>query len=324
MGRMGKNLIIMPNWIGDIALALSVIIQKAETGHVDITLLAPQGLVGLCSILCNLPVIPYKRKSHKEFIETISSLNLEQFEKAFILPVSFSSAWCAFRARIPRRRGISKECRGILLTERLSEGLRNVNNHLTHEYAAVLETPFISPEAWQGRALAAIGEKSPYKDTVVFCPGSKYGPAKRWPWFGELARYYSQDNIVLLGDSDEAETGNTIESVDSHRIKNLIGKTTLTEVVSIIAKARLVVSNDSGLMHLAGFLGTTVVGIFGSTSPTWTRPLGSKARMAVAKIECSPCFSRTCRYGHYNCLKNISTDQVVNLADQLLSGQAPQ
>ena len=313
----------MPNWIGDVALALSVIMQKAEAGHAAMTLLVPPTFVDLCSVLSELPVIAYKRKSHKEFIETISSLRARQFDEAFILPISFSSAWCSLRARIPRRRGVSKECRGILLTERLSDGLRNVNDHLTHEYATVLETPYLFPETWQARTLATIPEKSPYKDAILFCPGSKYGPAKRWPWFGELARHFSQENIVLLGDSDEAETGNAIESIDSHRIKNLIGKTTLTEVVSIIAHARLVVSNDSGLMHIAGFLGTPVIGIFGSTSPTWTRPLSGKARMATTKIECSPCFSRTCRYGHYNCLKNISPDQIVNLAEQLLSGEAP-
>ena len=308
----------MPNWIGDVALALSVIIRKAEADHADITLLAPWRLVELCSLLCGLPTISYKRGSHAEFIETVSVLRRAQFDEAFILPVSFSSAWCAFRARIPQRRGVSKECRRVLLTEALPGRLRNVNNHLTYEYATVLETPYSPPETWAWTS-EALRNKSPYKNAVVLCPGSKYGPAKRWPWFGELASQMAHEAIVLLGDKDEAETGSAIEAVGPKHIKNLIGQTTLSEAVSIIAGAKLVVSNDSGLMHLAGFLGTPVVVIFGSTSPSWTRPLGKKVKIASIEIECSPCFSRECRRSHYGCLKNISPDQVAMLADQLLS-----
>jgi heptosyltransferase-2 len=315
---MPRKLIIMPNWIGDVALALSVIMRKAETERADMTLLVPQHFVALCSLLCGLPILPYKRESRRAFVETIAVLREARFDEAYLLPISFSSAWCAFRAAIPRRRGVSKECRGVLLTEALPGNLRNVNDHLTNEYATVLETPYVPPEAWQKQTSVTMSGPSIHKNALVFCPGSKYGPAKRWPWFGELAKQMSQENIVLLGDQDEAETGNAIEGKGSKHIKNLIGKTTLQEAVAIIAGARLVVSNDSGLMHLAGFLGTPVVAIFGSTSPAWTRPLGSKVRLARIECECSPCFSRTCKYSHYDCLKKIMPEQVRSLAKQLL------
>ncbi len=315
---MEKSLIIMPNWIGDVALALSVVIRRAEAGRTQPTLLVPQHFVDLCSLLCGLPAIPYHRATHGDFLSTVSRIRGERFEKAHILPISFSSAWLAFRAGIRNRRGISRECRGILLTEALPGRMRNVKEHLTREYATVLETPFLAPETWQARTSASLREKSPYKNSVVFCPGSKYGPAKRWPWFGELARRLSGETIVLLGDDDETETGKAVEATGSGNVTNLIGKTSLAEVVSIIAAAKLVVSNDSGLMHIAGFLGTPVVGIFGSTSPVWTRPLGGRAKIATTNCECSPCFSRTCAYSHYNCLKNISPEKVASLADQLL------
>jgi heptosyltransferase II len=317
---MEKKLVIMPNWIGDTVLALSVIIRKAETENVDLTLLAPRPIVDLCSKLCEFRVILYNRRSHQEFVETIRGLRSAKFMKAYILPLSFSSAWCAFRAGIPKRRGISKECRSALLTQALPGRLRNVNDHLTHEYAEVLETPVSAPETWQINIKAAPGADSPYKNAIVFCPGSKYGPAKKWPWFGELARQLSQDNIVLLGDGDEVQSGSAIEVIDPKRIANLIGKTSLSDVVSIIATARLVVSNDSGLMHLAGFLGTPVIGIFGSTSAVWTRPLGKRVKIATSQCDCAPCFSRTCRFSHYNCLKTISPEKVKSLADQLLRG----
>jgi heptosyltransferase-2 len=121
-----------------------------------------------------------------------------------------------------------------------------------------------------------------------------------------------------LGDREEIETGEAIENSAPKRVINLIGKTSLSEALSIIGGARLIVSNDSGLMHLAGFLGTPLVAIFGSTSPAWTRPLGGKFRMATSKCGCSPCFSKTCRYGYYNCLKDISPEQVELLTNQLL------
>ncbi len=317
---MKRKLIIMPNWIGDASLALSVILPKVWAEKSDVTLLVPRQLVELCSLLCGLPIIPYKRAERREFLETVSVLRTARFEEAVVLPVSFSSAWCAFRAGIQRRRGVSKECRGVLLTEALPGRLRNVNEHLTHEYAMVLETPYLSPEAWQPRQPRTRGNHHPYANAIVFCPGSKYGPAKRWPRFGELADHFSHDTIVLLGDRDEAEAGRVIEARGPKRIVNLIGKTSLPEAVSIIAGSRLVVSNDSGLMHLAGFLGTPVVAIFGSTSPAWTRPVGNKVGIATTECECSPCFSRTCKFSHYDCLKKISPSCVVTLADQLLSG----
>jgi heptosyltransferase-2 len=275
-------------------------------------------LADLCSTLSGLAVIPYKRASRKQFAETIATLRSAGFAEAFVLPISFSSAWCAFRIGIPKRRGVSKECRRLLLTEALPGKLRDFNRHLTHEYAAVLKTPYQAPEAWQGRVPAAFAGQSNYQGAIVFCPGAKYGPAKRWPWFGELAPLLSNTDIVLLGDREDAQTGASIEKVEPKRIKNLIGKTTLTEALSIIAGARLVVSNDSGLMHLAGFLGTPLVAIFGSTSPTWTRPLGNNVRMAGSDCDCSPCFSRTCRFNHYYCQKNISPVSVAMLAGQLL------
>jgi heptosyltransferase II len=315
---MGKSLVIMPNWIGDIALALSVITRKTAFGQTDLTLLVPAHLVELCTLFCPFPCIPYNRTSRKDFVETIEFLRAAQFDSAYILPVSFSSAWCAMRAGVRRRRGVSRESRGIILTEALSATVRDFNHHLTREYAEVLETPYFPPETWQAPALAHLRKKSDHTNAVVFCPGAKYGPAKRWPWYGELAKRMPEERIVLLGDDDEAETGKAIAASAPNHFINLIGKTTLQEAVSIVAQARLVVSNDSGLMHLAGFLGTPVVAIFGSTSPMWTRPLGDKARIAKVDCECSPCFSRTCRYSHYDCLKKVTPDQVESLAKQLL------
>jgi heptosyltransferase II len=317
---MPRTLVIMPNWIGDFALALSVVSRKAAIDGADSTLLVAPPLIPLCTLLCGFAVIPYKRKTKAEFRATLKAIKSGGFNTVYVLPPSFSSAWCAFRCTIPRRRGISRELRGRLLTDALPGSLRGTDQHLTYEYALVLETNYNPPEYWQG---AAIDTPHRYADAIVLCPGSLYGPAKRWPWFKQLAQLLPGKKIVLLGGAGDKDTGESIEAPAAARIENLIGKTSLIDAAAIIAAARLVISNDSGLMHLAGFLGTPVVGIFGSTSPKWTRPLGKRVVCAKIKCDCSPCFKRTCTYGHYNCLKNLSADYVASAAENLLRGGRP-
>ena len=313
---MQRSVILMPNWIGDFVLALSVVLHKARVENTDITLLAPPAFFPLCTMLCALPVLPYKRKTREEFRSTLKAVRGGRFDKMYILPPSFSSAWCAFRSAIPKRRGISHELRRILLTEALPASLRDTNQHITYEYSLVLETDYNPPQ--YGEPVAIDMRRGEYADAVILCPGAQYGPAKKWPWFGELIEKLSEPRIVLLGGPEDTQAGNMVEASAPGRVENLIGKTTIAQAAGIIAAARLVISNDSGLMHLAGFLGTPVVGIFGSTTPVWTAPLGKKTVCAKIHCDCSPCFKRTCKYGHYHCLKNLSPDFVVSAAEHVV------
>ena len=311
---MDRKLIIMPNWIGDFALALSVI-RHAYVELADVTLLVTPPLIPLCTLLSGFPVIPYKRKTRREFRSTISSVRAGDFKEVYVLPPSFSSAWLAFRAAIPQRRGIIRELRGVLLTDPLPASLRSVSQHITYEYSMALKTDYRPPVYWDP---VSIDSARHFADSVVLCPGAKFGPAKKWPWFKDLVKLLPEKKIVLLGGSEDLDSAESIETAAPGRVENMIGKTSITDAAAIIAAARLVVSNDSGLMHLAGFLGTPVVGIFGSTSPAWTRPLGKKVHCAKINCECSPCFRRTCRYRHYNCLRNLSADYVASVAAQLV------
>jgi heptosyltransferase-2 len=154
-----------------------------------------------------------------------------------------------------------------------------------------------------------------YEGCVVFCPGAKFGPAKRWPHFRELALMLEHERIVVLGTAEDRDTADEIVRAAGDRVTDLTGKTSLTEAAAIMAGARAVVSNDSGLMHLAGFIGVPVIGIFGSTSPVWTRPLGCKTVVLASGEECSPCFRRTCRYGHYRCQEGIRPETVAAALD---------
>jgi heptosyltransferase-2 len=139
---------------------------------------------------------------------------------------------------------------------------------------------------------------------AAFCPGAEYGPAKRWPYFAELAARIDLP-VVLLGAQDERSDGAGLLARD------LRGETTLDEAIELIAAAEFVVTNDSGLMHVAAALGTPQVALFGSSSPRHTPPLAANARIVWLGIECSPCFARTCPLGHFRCMKEISVERVL-------------
>jgi heptosyltransferase-2 len=124
----------------------------------------------------------------------------------------------------------------------------------------------------------------------------------------------------LLGDGADTENAREIAAgVSPGRIHDLTGQTTLEQAIAIVAGAKLVVANDSGLMHIGGYLGTPVVGIFGSTSPRWTHPLGKRSGVITAHVPCSPCFEKVCRFGHYNCLKSITPDAVAQCSADVLA-----
>ena len=312
---MVNELIIMPNWLGDCMIALSVIHRKISMQHTNLFLLINPALVDICSALYDVPVIPFKRNNFSEYKMTLKIIKEKKFDAVYILPPSFSSVFFSFLCGIKKRRGISCDFRTLLLTQPLPASLRKRTNHMVYEYSIVLETDFVPPEYWQGIKLP---KHENYVGSIVFCPGAKYGPAKQWKGFVELANLLNGKEIVLLGDELDCDIAEEIESSCEGPIINLVGKTSLIQAAQIISHAKIVVSNDSGLMHVAGYTGTPVVGIFGSTSPLWTRPLGNKVKIAQVKTNCSPCFKRLCRYKDYHCLNNISAQEVLSLMEQLV------
>jgi len=295
-------------------LALSVVHRKTSSQHTNVSLLAPPNLAEICGLLSGLPVIPFRRKSLREYRDTVSQVKKERFEAVSILPPSFSSALFSFLSGIAKRRGLAIDGRSLLLTQPLPQTLRDPSRHLTYEYAMVLETDYAPPEYWQGSKL---DKPDSHAGCIVFCPGSRFGPAKRWGGFGALAGLLFERDIVVLGDAADAADAEAIESIAPDRVKNLCGATTIIEAARIVSNAKAVVANDSGLMHLAGFTGAPVVGIFGSTSPSWTRPLGTKVKIANVKAGCVPCFKRTCRHHRYECLSKITPEMVAALVHQL-------
>jgi heptosyltransferase-2 len=152
------------------------------------------------------------------------------------------------------------------------------------------------------------------RPVVCMMPGAEYGPAKQWPlaYYKQLAEMLVENGwqIWLLGSDKDKAAGEEISGVEN--IYNLCGQTKLVDTIDLLARANSVVSNDSGLMHVAAAVGVEVNVIYGSSTPEYTPPLTAveNKKIFYLDMDCSPCFDRVCKFGHYDCLKNITADTV--------------
>jgi heptosyltransferase-2 len=252
-----------------------------------------------------------------------------RFDKAYVLPNSLKSALLPFLASIPERIGYFGEARVGLLTHRL----KNPKNKppmvafysaLSGEGGLEADRPQLQmSDADIDNTLAGLGlQRGAY---YVFAPGAEYGPAKRWPaaHFSELAATLDRP-VVLLGSGKEAalceEIAAPVNAERAGRCLNFAGTTSLHQALCLIAASRGVVSNDSGLMHVAAAFGVPQVAIFGSSSPLHTPPLSARATVLWLKLDaayqppldCAPCFARECPLGHTRCLNDIDAGRVLN------------
>ena len=227
-----------------------------------------------------------------------------KYDQAYVLPNTWKSALVPFFAGIPRRTGYVGEFRyGLLNDARKATGAS-----MAAHYAALAgEGPPSQPRLRVSadeieQAKGKFGLAGRY---AVLCPGAEYGPAKRWPYFGELSRRLTIPAVVL-GSARDLEASGGISGT------NLIGKTNLDEAIALIAGADLVVSNDSGLMHVAAALGRPQVALFGSSSPEHTPPQSPAAHVLWLHIECSPCYQRECPLGHFRCMREMGVEMVLD------------
>ena len=248
-----------------------------------------------------------------------------RFDAAYVLPNSLKSALLPFLASIPRRVGYLGEARIGLLTHRLKnpKGDRPpmvaFYSALSGEAGIEQDVPRLAlPPAQVDAVLRQHAlERGGY---VVMAQGAEYGPAKRWPHFGELAQLLDLP-VLLLGSAKEAEGCEQIRAQAPELCRNLAGQTSLIDAFALIAGAGHVVSNDSGLMHVAAAFGVPQVALFGSSSPMHTPPLSDRARVVwlkqdpgyVPPLDCSPCFQRECPLGHFRCLNDVKAERVRRL-----------
>lgn len=249
------------------------------------------------------------------------ALRARGYDHAIVLPNTWKAALVPFFADIALRSGYVGESRYGLLNLLYKPGARR--EAMTVHYARLAECPgkdpaqplpepalTVSQSDWSSVA-RRFGLEPPYG---IFCPGAEYGPAKRWPAerFGELAARLPV-KVALLGSGKDRAT---CEQVNAGAL-NLAGNTTLDEAIELIAGAAFVVSNDSGLMHVAAALGRPQVALFGSSSPEHTPPRSAASRVVWLRLECSPCFERECPLGHFRCMRDIHVERVVHEIDSL-------
>ena len=228
------------------------------------------------------------------------------YNAAYVLPNSWKSALVPFFAGIPERIGYLGEARHVLLTAKHPNAQAPMAEHYARLAGAYPSLPQTTLRSDPERAKEVARRFGVAGDYCVLCPGAEYGPAKRWPYFAELAPRLPLP-AVMLGSAKDAEACAGIAGA------NLAGKTTLDEAIDLIAGAAFVVSNDSGLMHVAAALGRPLTALFGSSSPEHTPPRSARTdstRVLWLHPECSPCFQRVCPLGHFRCMKELDVDKV--------------
>jgi heptosyltransferase II len=326
---VGNSLVIAPQWIGDAVMTEPLLRRLRARGE----RLAVGALPWVAPVYQAMPQVdevielPFQHGGLQFKARRAIAGQVEgRFDTAYVLPNSLKSALLPFLASIPRRVGYLGEARVGLLTHRLKNP--KARPPMVAFYSALSgekeglenDRPQLQLPAGQvNAALAALALQA--GGYYVFAPGAEYGTAKRWPaiHFAELARTLDVP-VVLLGSGKEAELCQEIAGAAGHgTCLNLAGKTPLLQAFALIAAARAVVSNDSGLMHVAAAFGVPQVAVFGSSSPLHTPPLNDKAQVLWLKqdagyqppLDCSPCFQRECPLGHTRCLYDITPQRVL-------------
>ncbi|MDE2344819.1 MAG: lipopolysaccharide heptosyltransferase II [Betaproteobacteria bacterium] len=328
---MSKVLVIGAAWVGDAVLSqpmLSALLGSSS--GLEIHVLAPVWTHGVLQRMPQVARILDNPFKHGELAlggryRLGRELRAAGYDQAVVLPNSLKSALIPWFARIPRRTGYVGEMRQWLLND-----ARHLDRHalplMVERFTALaqpagipLEKPVPPPRLVpdlkaQGATLARLG-LSLQQPVAVLCPGAEYGPAKRWPvrHFAQVARQFMVEGfqVWLLGSGKDRPVGEAIVAAAPGPIHNLCGSTQLSEAVDLMAAAQRVISNDSGLMHVAAALDRPMAAVFGSSSPRFTPPLSSQAHVVSLNLSCSPCFKRECPLGHLRCLEELQPDQVM-------------
>jgi heptosyltransferase II len=326
-----KILIVAPSWVGDMVIAHSLIRELWS----DFT----EPVVDVLASAWSLPLVarmPEIRKGvsmpigHGSFQFFVRrnigrSLIQESYDWAIVLPTTWKSALVPFFAKISRRTGFVGEARYGLINDarRLDKNILNMTVlrylALGQERAEPLPPkirfrPKLAVDPENRERLILSLKLSMNKPVICFCPGAEYGSAKQWPieHFQKLAGMLLKDGFQVwtLGSVKEADLGERIKPKESLWFRNLCGQTRLEDTIDLMSLSKCVVTNDSGLMHVAAASGTIVQAIFGSSSPSYTPPMTEKADIHYLGLDCSPCFKRQCPQWHLNCLTRISPGAV--------------
>ena len=255
------------------------------------------------------------------------------YDQAIVIPRSYKAALVPWFAKVPVRTGYKGETRYGLIND-MRPLDKSVLTRTVQRYVALGEPkgaelpppipqPALSVDSHNRKLLVDKLGLNANAKAVALLPGAEYGPSKRWPIdrYRELAQRLSAAGhpVWVFGSGKEHTVGEQIAAGQAGHVVNLCGQTALEDVVDLLSLASVVVTNDSGLMHVAAAGGVNIVAIYGSTTPDYTPPLTDRAQIIYEKLSCSPCFKRECPLGHTLCLKNIEVERVMHAAKRMIA-----
>ena len=338
-----QNIIIrMPNWLGDIVMATPFIAAvKKSFPLAKLTVMCQH--IG-AQLLLHDPHIDelfaFKRSkpffSRRHDLESITEhLKIGHYDLGFLLSNSLSSAWWFFQGGVKRRIGFKNGLRNIFLTDKMTKPSKQEPIHQVDEYLLLLKALGITPQKISPKLFLTDQEKNEalglFKRlniddsqlVIGVCPGAAYGSAKCWPkeYFCELLSKYADQKsrlrFLFLGDRTQEVMIEEIVAKFPELSINLAGKTTIRELMSVISRLDLLLTNDSGPMHIAQALGVKLLALFGSTSPQRTGPYDS-GKILYHHVDCSPCYKRTCPI-EFPCMRSITPQIVYHEIAKLLN-----
>lgn len=332
MYHQNNILIVGPAWVGDTVMAQALFkLLKQQDARCRIDVLAPAWTFSLLKCMpeirqaIEMPITHGELKLHTRY-QIAQSLKANQYDQAIILPNSFKAALIPWFLKIPKRTGWLGEWRYGLLND--IRYLDKKRYPLMVEQFMALALPAQSPlsvpypypalqvsHASQTAALAKQQILLSAKPVLVLCAGAEFGPAKRWPteYFAQVAEQQLNAgwDVWLLGSHRDRPITDKIMQLTANRCFNLSGYLDLSETTALLSLASGVVTNDSGLMHIAAALQKPLVALYGATSPGFTPPLADTATILKLSLDCQPCFKRACPLIHHRCLRDLTPERVL-------------
>ena len=321
-----KLLIIPQNWLGDIVMSQTLLKKiKSNNPKTSIDILVNSSLKNLVERMPEINKVIILDCSHRELglfkrLRLAKEIKKSSYDRSIVLSRSLKSSLIPYFAKIPIRTGELGELRYLFIND-LKEFSKESRRKTASRYISMYSDnneelsenyyPSLDSNSENIKNLSEKYDLKKDKKVIIFAPGAAFGPSKMWPVnkFRELGKKLNNDfKILILGSNNEKSIGNDI--VTNKNMVNLCGKTSIADAVDLMHISKFCVSNDSGLMHLAAATNTKSISIYGSTSPDFTPPLTKNKDIHYKGMSCSPCFEKKCKYGHYNCLVDIHSDDV--------------
>jgi heptosyltransferase-2 len=330
--QTNKILVLGPAWIGDMVMAQSLFkTLKLQQPNCEITVAAPPWTLPLLDRMEEVSekiALPFKH-GELAFWERIrfgKSLKTKGYQQAIILTNSLKSALLPWAAGIPKRTSFLGEIRYGLINDILPLDKKVLKKTVERFVAlglakgqplpADLPQPKLISDTANGEAcLKHFAIQKTQQPIIGLCPGAEYGEAKRWPaeYYAEVANHMLKQGwqVMLFGSEKDKSVTNQINQLTQSLCIDLGGKTKLGDAIDLMAMCNTIVSNDSGLMHVAAALDKNLIAIFGSSDPLHTPPMNPTTVIEYLGLECSPCFKRKCPLGHLDCLKKINPIDII-------------